>query len=512
MHLFISRSENANLIDNVSIRKGLKKAMKSADKIVSGGRIYTMDDQQRVWSDGAIAIQGTEILAIGRTEDIVNEYQADETIDAAGKMVFPGFIDTHLHPALNIRTARVSAADAPFSYTTISGRQGAAKAFDAGAAPDALSQASHTDDLGNMHMFFGQMQMMDKIPPIVSFSLARHSLLLSLKSGVTSFVEGGGGHPDGVAEAARFVGMRGGVAFAIFDSLYDASQSTSSLSKVRDTDQQLALAESCIQRWNNVDDGMLQAWCNITADVSASDELIKGVEALARREGVPITSHTAAIYSQEHYSVRYFGKTGVTRLADLGVLDHHWLGVHMGFFTDNELAIMQDKPAHIAHCPGTTSRTGKGIIRDGRIVDAMIAGVPVGLGTDTAAAGPITTEISRAFVGHKEARADNRYLPAYKVMEMATRDAAKCINREGELGVLASGYKADIVLVDIDGPDYEVAEPLEIFVSSGSARDVHTSIINGRVVMRDRVVEAFDEEETRRDYRAAIIAIATLMD
>ena len=470
------------------------------DMVVKGGRVYTMTADRMVYPDGAIAVRGSEIVAVGPTRDIEAAFKGAETVDASGRMVMPGFVDTHLHPVFSFHThsSPHPVEGAPYA--------GHAEAYDETAA---ISGMSFNSGMPEFLRFLGQTNLIDKIPPMVTYALSLHSMMVAIRGGATTFIEGGGGAADGIAEAARAIGMRAGVAQSVLDMLVKPDDIAAGPQRVRDTDSVLALAESAFTRWKSVDDGMVTGWYNLITDVTASDELLAGIAALAKRDDAPIASHTAATRTQEEFSKQFFGKGGVTRLADHGFFETHWLGIHMGFFDDAEIDLMAKGGAHIAHCPGTSNFEGKGILRDKKVARALLGGVPVGLGSDTIGAGVVMDQIRLAFAGHKEAFGDDRVLPPYAVLELATAEAAKCARLSGVVGALEPGLKADMILVDIDTPEYaQSVDPLGRFVITGGGRDIRTSIVNGRVVMRDREFLTVDQDAVMREMRAANALLA----
>lgn len=480
---------------------GLPAAMVGAtsplrvDKIVHGGRVYTMSEDRMVYPDGAIAIRGADIVAVGPTQDVLSGFTADEKINASGHMVMPGFIDTHLHPALSFYRQEAPGDASGFSfvgnYDTYDNRR-------------PISGMSFNADVSDLVRFLGMTRLVDKIPTSMTYAFSRYSMLIAMRGGATTFVEGGGGTADGVAEAARSLGMRACIANSVLDLAVDNLRPGEAPVRIRDTDEQLAWAEAAYKRWHGAEDGLIQGWYNLITDVTSSNELIAGIAALSRRDDAAVASHTAATNTQDKYSQLAFGKRGVERIAEGGLMDVHWLGIHMGFISDEDIELMRARNSCIAHCPGTSSFTGKGIIRDKQIMNAMRAGVPVGLGSDTIGYGNILQQLRLAYTGHKEAFGDNRVLPPYRVLELATVEAAKCARLQGMVGQLAPGMKADLILVDIDTPEYaQRTEPVEKLIRIGSATDIRTSIINGEVIMRDREFDGVDEEDIIRDMRTS---------
>ncbi|MEM1111744.1 MAG: amidohydrolase family protein [Pseudomonadota bacterium] len=482
--------------------------MEDVDLLIKNTRVYTMTPAHTVFAKGAIAITGTEIVAVGASDDIESRYSSQQTIDGSRCMAMPGLVDVHLHPFLNIHMPREESADEGFAYAGPSAGRSDWLIHDPSVPPMAFSLAAHQPGWPNVQELFGQLAMQDMIPPVVSYLLSMQTLLLSVRGGTTTFIEGGSGQPDSVADAAREIGIRAGVAHTVSDLGFTEGGEPP---RVKDTEKELLDAEAFAQRWDGCDDGMVSGWLSLFAEPGASDELLTGLARLSRERQLPLGGHSAATYSFEDYSKAIFGKPGLTRLADLGCLDTHYLAGHMGFYDDEELDRVAAKNLYIAHCPGTACHAGKSIIRDKKIIKAMQSGIVAGLGVDSIHHGSLVDEMRRAYTGHKDAWGDDRMLPAYKVLEMATCDGAQAAHLGGKVGQLAPGLKADLILIDIDKPEYDNREPIDAFMRTGASRDVRTSIINGRIVMRDREILSVDEAAVRREFRGANLLIAKMM-
>jgi len=479
-----------------------------ADIVIHSGRVYTMDEERTVFSHGAVAIAGDSIIAVGPSEDIRAKYDSGYCIDARGQIILPGFVDTHLHPVLNQRERPTDNGTPAYRYGSGDGYPDPSRHLDSECPPNPLSRIAHAKDGKNLDSFLQSARMLDTIPPVATYTFALHSMLCAVRGGATSFVEGGGGDVDGVAEAALTIGMRAGIGYPAFDQLVDLNNPSSGLQRVRDVDSVLAACEEAALRWHGRGDGLLSAWLTPVIDVACSDELLAGMKDLAGKHDLPVMTHAATTLSHDAYSLHHHNKTCIRRMFEAGLMQTHWLGIHMGYFDDTDLALLSEVNANIAHCPSTSALSGKGIMVNGQLLKPMQRGVPCGIGTDTPAQGCMLREIQVAYACHKEAQGDSRVLPAYKVLEMATRDAARAAGLAGKVGELRVGMKADIITIDMDAPEYDGLDPVKALAVHAQRRDIRNSVINGRIVMCDRAFPRLDEEAVRRDLRAANALLA----
>lgn len=485
--------------------------MQQVDLVIRSGRLYTMNADRTVYADGAIAIQGDEIVAVGPTHTIDDVYEGKTVLNARDQAILPGLIDTHIHPVLNLRPGLGEEPADGFGFQAVAGAPEPTNPLDESVLPDALARAAHREHGANLDAFFAEAGILDIVPPVVTYSLARHSLMCAVRAGATTFIEGGGGSVEGVAEAALSIGMRAGVGYPAFDQLVNASSPQEGMQRIRDTEAVLVACEEAAKRWHGQGEGLLSSWLVPTVDVAASDELLAGLRQLMETYDLPVMAHSATTLSHDPYSQHHYGKTCIQRMADAGLMEHHWLGIHMGFFNDGDLDLLLSKPAHIAHCPSTSAKCGKGIMANGVLLDAMRKGVNVGLGSDTPGNGNMVREMQMSVACHRDGLGDSRALPPYKALEMATRDGARAAALGGKTGELCPGMKADVITLDTSRPEYDNQETVNALLSLGHAGDVCHSIINGRIVMQDRRFPGLDEEEVRRDMRAANAVISQMM-
>jgi cytosine/adenosine deaminase-related metal-dependent hydrolase len=155
--------------------------------------------------------------------------------------------------------------------------------------------------------------------------------------------------------------------------------------------------------------------------------------------------------------------------------------------------------------------TGKGIVSRRTIIEYLQAGVNVALGSDTAHYGTMIDEVRRAYAVHKDVWGDDRTLPAYRVLRMATLDAAECIGMQSDLGSIEMGKQADLVLLDLDQPQYVGIDPIVAIALYGESADIDSVMIRGEWVLKNRQWVAIDPAEINAKLVEAVNAILLLI-
>jgi cytosine/adenosine deaminase-related metal-dependent hydrolase len=222
---------------------------------------------------------------------------------------------------------------------------------------------------------------------------------------------------------------------------------------------------------------------------------------------VGIQAHVAAVTGENEAVAARFGKRSLMRLYDQGLFASNLYLVHVGFPDDNEIALMKQHDCKVVHCPTASMLGAYGVIANRMIPRMVQAGITMSLGTDSATAGGHLDMIRVMYAGacaHKDAYSDATVMGAYKALEMATIEGARACLWDDEIGSLEPGKRADLVLVDRSGLHWHPARsPIANLVYSATGSDVHTVIIDGRVVMQDRVVLTVDLGHLKDELAAA---------
>ena len=333
--------------------------------------------------------------------------------------------------------------------------------------------------------------------PEEAYISSLHCQLEMIRGGATCFIDVANYFPAQLAKATQESGMRGLFTHSTYDM---AATDFGRLPKklfTQTTRVALRDAERVVKDWNGAVGGRLRAGASLRIPTNCSDALCLGIKRLADRYGVLIQSHVASIYETFSSSLLQFGEPEIERFERLGVLGPNWLMIHMGWITPKELLLLKKHDIKVSHCPGTTMHLGYGCISQGSFPEMVEMGITVGLGSDAStAAGFInaTRSLYLAANSHRDARMNARLMPPETVIEMATINGARCALWEDAIGSLEVGKRADLVLYDMDRPEWTPRfNPLFNLVHSAEAAHVDTVVCDGKVLMEGGKMLTIDE-------------------
>jgi len=262
----------------------------------------------------------------------------------------------------------------------------------------------------------------------------------------------------------------------------------------------LGLTERAIRRWHDGAGGRVRIGVAPTIPNQATDEFLDGCAALAREYGVGVHTHLAESKVQTIESHRRWGKSIVARLADHDLLGPGFVGAHSIWLTDDDLRMLADAGAAVAHNPGSNLRLGCGIAPVREMLDR---GVAVGLGTDGSVCADnqnlfealrIASVISTVRFPHQT----DRWLDSDTVWGLATGGTARVLGQAADLGAVAAGRKADLVLLRADSLFMRpLADPVKALVYAETGVAVDTVLVDGRVVVEGGRVTTVDEARLR---------------
>jgi 5-methylthioadenosine/S-adenosylhomocysteine deaminase len=425
------------------------------DLIVSGGSVVTMDAERRIVTDGFVAVLDGAIVAVGKREELAGRYRASKTIDAAGCVVTPGLIDAHNHPVhyfsrgmcddIDLRTRLIERV---FPY-----------------------ESKITDEEAHLAASAGFVEM--------------------IQHGTTCFCDGASYNPHAVARAATEVGIRGIVARGTLDTPDPILPS-----EPEPTEIALGRADEVVDTWSGNGNGRVRAWYDLGRPEGVSDELCRAVKEHADARGVGIVGHI--VLRRPPRSPRPEGESILERYDRLGVLAKKVLFAHLGWVDEQEVELIAASGVGIAHCPSASLLGGSGWVAHGSIPDLVDAGAVVVLGTDAAAISRFLDLVRVMYVGataHKDARRDALTMGAYKALEMTTVDAARALAWESEIGSLEPRKRADLAVFSTDAMEWypnPLENPVADLVYCATGDSARTVVIDGHVVMEDRVLKTVD--------------------
>ena len=428
-------------------------AAEPADLIVRNATVVTMDARRRVIADGAVAIEGGRIAAVGPAAEVEARYRGREILDAGGGIALPGLVNAHTHAAMVL--FRGIADDLKLM--------------------DWLQKYIFPAEARNVTAEFVKAG-------------TRLAALEMIRSGTTTFVDMYY-FEDQVAEAAKEAGLRTVAGETIIG--FPAPDNKT----VADA---LAYTDRFLKRWAG-DPLVVPAVAPHSAYLVDPDTL-RASRALADRYGAPILIHLSESQDEQATVKDRYRKTPTVHLRDLGVLRKGLLGAHGIWLDAGDRAILKDAGAGVAHCPQSNMKISSG---PAPVREMLAADMRLGLGTDGAASNndlDMFEEMLTAALLAKHVTGDPTVAPAAAVLEMATRGGARALGMEDRLGSLEPGKRADLIVVDLSAPRlHPLYEAVSHLVYAAKGADVRHVVVEGRVVMRDRKITTLDEAAVLAD-------------
>jgi 5-methylthioadenosine/S-adenosylhomocysteine deaminase len=428
------------------------------DLLLTDALLVTCDAQRRMLPHAALAVRGSRIAAIGPTAEL----EADPALadlprmPGRGLAVLPGLINAHTH-------------------TVLTALRGTVEDWEGEAIYRYMSPVSYTMSDGERGV------------------LAALGCLEALRSGTTTLVDPFR-HVSGYAGAMAATGMR----LVLSESCADIDTR-----RIRHGDYAvdpafgqgfLDRAAELIETWHRRDDGRITCQVAAHAPDNCSPAMLASLLSLAGRHGLTRTVHLAQSMGEVAAVERAHGLTPACYLDREGFLGPDLVGAHWTFCTRADIDLLAARGARMAHCPSSISRRGLHRALIGPIRDA---GVRVVFGTDNMSEDMFQTMAIGAML-HRTGRGrevEGGVAPSPQdVLDMVTRDAADSVGAAAEIGSLEVGKRADLTLLDMNTPAMRPAiRPLSNIVHYGHPGIVHSVMVDGAFLMRDRVVLSLDE-------------------
>jgi 5-methylthioadenosine/S-adenosylhomocysteine deaminase len=425
--------------------------------LLRGGYVVTQDAGRRMFA-GNVLTEGSRIVAVGTTDR-----SADEVIDCTGSVVLPGFINLHNHVANTL--LRGLADDVPLEAMLSK-----AQAMD----------AKFTRRDVQIGALLGCVEM--------------------IRSGTTSF------HDlfyweDEVARAVRESGMRGFLSWATLDEALTTQRGSP-----------LKNAEAFVAK--HAGNGLVTPSVGVQGVYAASEETCLRAKEIADRRGVRLHMHLSETRGEVERHREATGLRPIEWLEKVGVLSPRLTAAHCVWVTINEVRTMARRGVSVAHCPVSNMKLASGGVSP--VPEMLREGVVVGLGTDSPISNnamDIFSDMKVAALLHKSSRWDAGVMPAQTILDLATIDGARALGMQGEIGSIEIGKRADLAVISMRSPHTTPFYPESVIshlVYGCRGSDVHATIIDGQVVMADRVVRTVDEadvvaraQETARELHEA---------
>ncbi|MDD6436001.1 MAG: amidohydrolase [Clostridiales bacterium] len=429
------------------------------DLIISNIYVVTMDGDRKVIRRGYIAIADGVIKAVGEGE-CPGDIQADRVIDGQGKAAFPGLVDTHMH----------------MFQTMFKGLGRDLRLFD--WLDSTIRPSLH------------------RLDPEICYYAALLGCMESIHSGCTTILDYMYAHAvpgtnEGVVRAMNDIGIRG-----ILGSGKINAEAFPPEFNVSYFESEQIYFDNLLKLHNELKDNDRVDVCmapGIIFDIT--DDCFREMRKVADETGMLITMHLNETIDDDEYCIQVKGKKCTEFLDDLGVLGPDFIAVHTVLTDDTDLHYFKKNDVKISHNPVSNMILGNGAAP---IIRMQEEGLTISLACDGAASNDsqdMIEVLKTTALLQKAAHKDPAVMPAQTVLEFATLGGAKAIGKEAQIGSIEVGKRADLFLYD---PMYHrsvpVYDPVSSLVYCSSPNNVDTVIINGKVIMENKVITTIDEE------------------
>jgi 5-methylthioadenosine/S-adenosylhomocysteine deaminase len=444
------------LLTSVVLSAAQTPARRQVSLIVTHGTVVTVDADRRIIENGAVAIDERDIVAVDTADAIAARFSASDTIDASGAVVMPGLINTHTH------------------------------------APMVLYRGL-ADDLALMdwlqkYIFPAEAKT---VSPEFVRAGTRLAALEMIESGTTTYADMYYFEEE-VARATKSAGLRGVLGETIIQFPVPDAKTPA---------QGIARAERFVREFQG--DDLITPAIAPHAMYTLDTGTLRACRAFADSLHTPVIIHVAETRAEVQASQEKYGKTPVAYLESIGFWGPRTVAAHGVHVTAADLDVLARRHVAVSHNPESNMKLASGTAP---VIAMRKAGVTVALGTDGAASNndlDMFEAMRQAAFVHKLVSGDPRAIPAATAVEMGTIDGARALGMDREIGSLERGKRADLIVVSMQSarqtPMYGPLSHL-VYVTRGD--DVRTTIVNGRVLMRDRNVLSLDRAQVLSEARA----------
>lgn len=432
--------------------------MKKVDLILKNAIIVTMDEKFQVFEPGALALSDDQIVAVGHEADLLNKYEAVDTIDCEAKVLLPGLINAHTHVPMTLLRGLA-------------------------------------DDLRLDVWLLGYMMPVER--EFVSPEFVRLGTKLAcaemIKNGVTCFADMYY-FEDDIAEATAEVGMRALPGQSVMK--FPAPDASS-------FEEALIRAEEFIKKWKG--HPLIIPTLAPHAVYSTTPEILEACSELAKKYDVPLHIHISETLNEVEDLREEQGMPVVPYVKKFGILETKMIAAHCVHIDEGEMRSLQHANAGVAHNPSSNMKLASGFAPISRMLELNLN---VGIGTDGPASNNdldmieemrLATFIAKNFTG------DPTALPAKQTLAMGTCIGAKALHIDHITGSLEAGKKADLILIDLkplhNSPRFK-RDPNGIYaqiIFASKATDVTDVMVNGKWLMQSRQLTTINEAELLKE-------------
>lgn len=422
------------------------------DYLFQNATVLTMCDERPVLQNGFVGVAGGKVVYVGETAP---EEPAARTIDCRGKFLLPGLVNAHAHTAMCL-------------------------------------MRGYADD------YTLQTWLYEKVFPVEArlderaiLAGARLGFAEMLRTGTTSASDMYFREPA-VATLALDCGMRVSLSNAVLafdEATYDPEK-----------DRAIQETRALIRDFHGAGNGRIRADAAIHAEYTSYPAVWRYVTDIARENGLVLQVHVSETKKEHEECLARRGVTPTRAMYDAGVFEAKVLAAHGVWLSDEDMDIFAEAGASVAHCPVSNLKLGSGIAR---LAEMKRHGMNVALGTDGCCSNnthDLFEEVKLAALLQKGVSGDPTCVTAYESLKMATVGGAKAQGRENEIGRIAEGFDADMILIDADSPILRpVYDPISTTVYSATGRDVCLTMVQGRILYESGQFTTIDVEQAMHE-------------
>ncbi len=425
---------------------------------IEGGTVLTMNGRFEV-VHGPVLVRDGTIQSVGAPYD----GRVDRVIDAGGTLVLPGFVQTHVHLCQTL--FRGLADDRPLLEWL----------------KDRVwpLESAHT--------------------PRTLGASARLAVAELLATGTTTVLTMETVHDtDAVCEAVEGTGLRAVIGKCLMDAPSDAPPRLYEPTR-RAIDESLALRA----RWHGAGNGRLRTAFAPRFALSCTRDLLAEIAARSAADNLIVHTHASEQQAEIAIVQRLTGQRNIEYFESLGLASDRLCVAHCVWVDERERQILAERGAHVLHCPSSNLKLGSGIAP---VTDLRARGVSVSLGADGAACSnrlDMFDEMRLAAL-LQAVTAGPGSLTARDVVAMATRDGARALGLQQEIGSIEAGKRADLIVVDVSRPHVQPSpDPYSALVYAARGMDVRLAMVDGEILVDQHALTRLDRDEIAADARAA---------
>lgn len=440
--------------------------MEKIDLLVIGDHFYRMTGKGVGYlNKGAMVVDRGKIIAIGPENEIIGQFKAEKIINKKNRVYMPGLIDAHMH------------------------------------TDDCILRGLAQDT--NYWMMYGYEPFAGSLTKESGLAGTKLALIEGIQAGTTTFGDGGSNMND-VCHLIEKVGVRGTLVVKVREAksrIYDKGELYEFDESIGEKSFESAL--NIFEKWHNTDNGRIKIMLGPQGPDFLSKDLLLKIHKKAKELITKIHMHTQQGSRETEQVVRRYGKRPVPWLNEIGFLDDSLIAVHLTDCNDEEAKLVAKRGASMVLCSGSI-----GII-DGVIPPAKVfkeEGGVVALGSDQAPGNNchnIFNEMKLTALFNKIKYENPEIMPAWEVIRMATIEGAQALGIDDKVGSLEEGKSADFISIDLTYPTMmpvyldPMRNIIPNLVYSARGNEVDTVVINGKIIMEDRIIKTIDVDEVK---------------